>query len=423
MWRNRAFVRVWSASTISYFGSFITRTALPLAAIYALGAGPLEISALRSVEFIAALIVGLVAGAWVDRLRRRPIMIAADLGRAVMLGSIPVAAIAGVLGLWQLVVVAFIAAILSSFFNTASTAYLPTIIEREGLVGANSALSASASVSEMTGFGIGGFLVQALGAPIAIGIDAVSFVASAILLGGIRRDEPPRPAVAAREPILHEIREGLRVVLASPVLRAIAAAHSANHLLWGIFGTTYLLFATEELRLGPAAIGIIAALGGVGSFVGAAFAGRIVARLGIGPTMIFGLVGGIIGSSLIPLAPAGALMVGASFLVVQQLLEDSSGTVYDIVETSLTQAVVDERILGRVGASVELFTTITALIGAIAGGVIAELFGLRAALAVGVLGGATAILFIWFSPVRSIRETPAPIATHVLTPDELPLNE
>lgn len=422
IWRNGAFVRLWAASTVSYFGSFITRTALPLAAILILGAGPLEISALRSLELVGWLVVGLVAGAWVDRLRRRPIMVGADIGRALLLGSIPVAAILGVLGLPQLLVVAFFAATLSVFFNTASVAYLPTVVARPRLILANSALSGSASVAEFTGFGVSGFLIQVLTAPIAIAIDAVTFVASALLLATIRRPEPPRPAVVDREPILDEIREGWRVVTSSPILRAIAAAHSATHVLWGVFGTTYLLFATREIGLGPAAIGIIAGLGGAGSFIGAAAAGRLARRLGIGRAMILGLVGLSIGGALIPLAPSGAVLIGAAFLIAQQLIGDSTGTVYDILETSVTQSIVDGRVLGRVNATVEMFTTILALVGSIGGGIVAEVFGLRAAMATGVLLGASAVVFIWFSPIRSMVSVPAAVPS-VPRPEEAPAME
>lgn len=411
LWRNGAFARMWSASAISYFGTFITRTALPLAAIYVLGAGPLELSALRSVEFIAWLGVGLVAGVWVDRLRRRPLMIGADIGRALLLGSIPVAYVAGNLTLAQLLAVAFLAAVLSPFFNSASVAYLPTVVERDRLVQANGALSAASSVSEFTGFSASGFLVQLFSAPIAIGIDALTYLASAILLLTIRRPEPPRPAVSDREPMLHEIREGLRVVRGSPLLRAMALAHAANHVLWGIFSTTYYLFAIQELGLGPVAIGLLAGLGGLGAFVGAAGASRIVKRLGAGSTMVLGLVGLTLGSALIPLAPAGAVAVATVLLVFQQLIGDGTGVLYDIVETSLTQSIVEGRVLGRVDATVSTFTTVTALIGAILGGVLAEAIGLRATLAIGVLSGATAILFIWFSPARTVRDV-LPLAGH-----------
>jgi MFS family permease len=406
IWRDGAFVRLWSAASISYVGSFITRTALPLAAIYVLGAGPLEISALRSLELVGWLLVGLVAGAWVDRLRRRPVMIAADLGRALLLGSIPVAAIAGVLTLAQLIVVAFFAATLSTFFNSASKAYLPTIVRRSRLIAANSAMSASASGAEFAGFALSGFLVEILTAPIAIALDALSFVVSALFLGTIRRTEPPRPAVADREPVLHEIREGIRVVISTPILRSLAAAHAANHILWGVFGATYLLFATYEVGLGPAAIGVIAALGGIGSLVGATITGRLVRRFGVGRTMSVAVVVMSIGDAMIPLAPSGAVVIGAAFLIGQQLIGDSAGTVYEVVERSVTQSIVDGRILGRVNATIEFVTTFLALVGSILGGVVAEVLGLRAALVVGVLGGATAILFVWLSPVRTMVGIP-----------------
>lgn len=415
-------MRLWSATTISYFGSFITRTALPFAAILVLGAGPLEISALRGLELVAGLLVGLFAGAWVDRLRRRPIMVGADLGRAILLGSIPVAAVVGALALPQLLVVAFIAAILTTFFDVASRTYLPTVVSRAQLLPANSALTASASAAEMTGFGISGFLIQVFTAPIAIAVDAASFLASALALGTIRQAEPEPPAIVDREPVAREIRDGLRVVLGSPTLRAIAGAHGATHLLWGIFGTVYLLFATRDLGLGPAAIGIIAGVGGAGSFLGAALAGRAVARFGIGPSMLLGMVGFTVGNALIPLAPAGAVVVGAAFLVAQQLVGDSAGTLYDVVETSLTQSVVAPRILGRVNASISTYTTLLSLIGTIGGGILAEVLGLRQAMAIGVLGGVAAFAFLWFSPIRTMRGVPADFSV-APSPDDAPLTE
>src|SRR6185503_19819522 len=172
----------------------------------------------------AGLLVGLFAGAWVDRLRRKPIMVGADLGRAILLGSIPVAAVVGALAMPQLLVVAFIAAVLTTFFDVASMTYLPTVVSRAQLLPANSALTASASAAEMTGFGISGFLIQVFTAPIAIAVDAASFLASALALGTIRQAEPEPPAVVDREPVAREIRDGLRVVLGSPTLRAIAGA-------------------------------------------------------------------------------------------------------------------------------------------------------------------------------------------------------
>jgi len=330
--------------------------------------------------------------------------------------------VVGVLALPQLLIVAFLAAILTTCFEVASRTYLPTIVSKQQLVTANSALTASASAAEFTGFGISGFLIQLFTAPIAIAVDAATFILSALALGSIRQPEPPVPAVVDREPVLREIRDGLRVVVGSPTLRAIAAAHGSTHLLWGIFGTVYLLFATRDLALGPAAIGIIAGVGGAGSFVGAAVAGRVVKRFGIGQTMLLGMVGFTVGNALIPLAPSGAVLVGAAFLVAQQLIGDSAGTVYGVVETSLTQSIVAPRILGRVNASISTYTTLLSLVGTIVGGILAELLGLRTAMAIGIFGGVAAFGFIWFSPIRTMRVIPAdlPIAA---TPADAPRTE
>jgi len=425
IWRNPAFVRVFSAATVSIFGSLVTRTALPFAAILVLGAGPLEIAAIRACEILGGLIVGLVAGAWVDRLRRRPVMIAADLGRGVLLATIPVAALGDLLSIAQLVVVAFLTSVLTAFHNVADTAYLPTVVEADQLVAANSALAASGSVAEFSAFSIGGFLVQILSAPIAIAVDAVSFVVSAAVLGTIRRPEaPPRPA-ADREPLLAEIRDGLRPILRSPILRSLAAASSAAHLLWGAYGSVYLIFATEELGLGPATIGIIAAAGGAASFVGAILAERTSRRIGIGPSILVGLGAFTIGNALIPIAPAGAVAVAIALLVAQQLIGDSGGTIYEINELSLIQTMVPNAVLGRVSSALEFLTHLWLLVGTIAGGLIGEALGSRAALGFGVLGGVAAIAFLVISPLRDVRTVATQPArgASLPPPDELPLTE
>jgi MFS family permease len=256
----------------------------------------------------------------------------------------------------------------------------------------------------------------------------MTFVVSAVLLATIRRPEPARPARSDREPVLREVRAGLAVVARSSTLRAIAAAHGATHLLWGVFGTIYLLFATRELGLGPAAIGLIAGLGGLGSFVGAATASRVLGRLGIGRTILLGLVGFTAGNALIPLAPSGAVLVAAALLVVQQIVGDSAATVYDIVEVSLTQSLVEARVLGRVNATIRTFTILLQLAGTAIGAVVAEALGLRAAMFVGLLGGVLAFAFVWASPIRTMRDRtmPAPEAALGDLPgltEELPITE
>jgi MFS family permease len=406
LWRNDAFVRVWTAATISIFGTLITRMALPLVAILTLNAGPLDVAILRGVELGALMLVGLVAGAWVDRLRRRPVLIWADLGRAVLIGSIPVAFAMGVLSMVQLVVVAALAAALTAFFDAADNAYLPTIVERERLVEANSALAASGSAAETLGFGISGFLVAALSGPITVAIDAVSYVISAVLLLSVRLEEAPPPLPEDREPVLHEIRLGLQRVRHDPILRAFAIAQMLLASLWGIFGAIWFLFALEELSLSPAAVGVIAGVGGVSSFIGAVVAQRSTRRWGIGTVAIAAMLLAALGNLFIPLAPAGLPIVALACLLAQQLIADSAVTVYDITDLSVRQSLVPNRELGRVASTFRVLAVAAQLAATVAAGLLAEAIGLRPTAFLAPVGGVLAAAVLWWSPVRRLRDLP-----------------
>jgi MFS family permease len=406
IWRNPAFVRVWSAASISIFGSLITRIALPLVAILTLGAGPIEVAILRSIDLVAALFVGLAAGAWVDRLRRRPVLIWADLGRAVLLGSIPISFVLGTLELWQLIAVAGLAAVLTTFFDAADNAYLPTIVERERLVEANSALAASGSVAEFAGFGISGFLVQLLTGPITIAINAVTYLISAVLLLTVRREEPPPPAREDREPVLHEIRIGIRLVRGDPVLRAFVGAQMLMSTLWGIFGATWFLFALEELAVSPTMIGLIAGVGGASSFIGAVVATRATRRWGVGPVAVGSMLLAALGNLLVPLAPAGLPVVAILFLLWQQLVADSAVTVYDVTETSVRQSRVPDHQLGRVSSTFHVASAAAQLAATIGAGLLAEVIGLRLTSVLAPLGGLLAAAILYWSPVRTLRDLP-----------------
>jgi MFS family permease len=423
IWRNPAFLRVFAASTVSIFGSLVTRTALPFAAILVLGAGPLEVAAIRACEIVGGLVVGLLAGAWIDRLRRRPVMIAADLGQAIVLGSIPIAAIGSWLTMPQLIVVALLASALSTFHDVADNAYLPTVVERDELVAANSALSASGSVAEVSAFSIGGVLVQLLTAPIAIAVDAISFLVSAVVLGTIRRPESRPAPRAQRTSIVAEIVDGLRPIAGSPVLRTIVLAGSGAHLQWGAFGAVYLVFATDELGLGPATIGLIAAVGGISSLVGALLGPRANRRFGVGPCILFGLIGFTIGDALIPLAPAGSIAIAIALLVGQQLIGDAAATIEEITEVSLLQTTVPNQLLGRVNGTYNVLTHLFLLVGTIGAGLIGEWVGLRQALVFGLLGGVAAVVFVWLSPLRTLREMPAAPISAIVPGVDVPLAE
>src|SRR5918992_6262274 len=214
LWRNTNFVNLWGAATVSTFGSLVTRTALPFTAILVLDASPPAIGILRIAELLPGFLFGLVAGAWVDRLRRKPIMIATDLGRALLIVTIPLAAFLGWLGLGQLYVIAALVSVLSVFFDVAYQSFLPSLVENEELVEANSKLSAAMSVAEASAFSSAGWLIQLLTAPIAMLVDALTFIASAGLVARIREpDLKVEPGQAASRPsIASEVMEGLRAV-------------------------------------------------------------------------------------------------------------------------------------------------------------------------------------------------------------------
>lgn len=402
LWQNSAFVRLWSAATISIFGSLITRMAIPFVAILVLDAGPIEVAVLRGLDLAVVLVVGLVAGAWVDRLRRRPVLIWADLGRAVLLGTIPVAFVLGALTIWQLLVVTALAAILTTFFDAADNAYLPTIVERERLVEANSALAATGSAAEFTAFGISGFLIAALSAPVTIVIDALTFVVSAVLLGGIRTPEGPPPPRSERAPVLAEIVQGLRLVRHDPVLRAFAIAQTLLATLWGVFGATWLLFATRDLGLGPAPIGVIAGVGGAASFIGAVAAERATRRWGIGRVAIAAMILAAVGNAFIPLAPAGMPLIAIGCLLVQQLVADSAVTTYEVTETTVRQTLVADRQLGRVASTFHVAAVAAQLVATIGAGLLAESIGLRATTILAPIGALLGAAVLWFSPVRAV---------------------
>ena len=412
---NSAFVRVWSAATISVFGSFVTRIALPFVAILTLDAGPLEVALLRAVELVAALLVGFVAGAWVDRLRRRPLLIWADLVRAALLGSIPLAAAGGWLTLPQVYLVATGAAICTTFFDLADRAYLPTIVPRSELLRANGALSATSAAVEFAGFGAAGVLVAVLTAPIAILIDAVTFLVSAVILGTIRVPEGPPPPKADREPVLTEIAAGLRVVVSDPILRGLTAGTMGLSAMWGVVGASWLLYATDELGLEPAVIGVVAALGGFGSLLGAVVAGKVAGRIGVGRAVMGSLVLAALATMLIPLAPAGAPLIAVAFLLAQQLIGDSAITVFDVTEVSVRQSRVPESQLGRVNGTVHTAAVVAQLAGTLLGGIVAAVFGLRVALVLGPLGVVLGLIGVWASPVRRQRSI-EPVATTGASP-------
>jgi MFS family permease len=398
LWRHYDFTKLWAGQTVSVFGSMMTRIALPLTALLTLDSSPLQQGFLQAVEAGPVLAAGLFAGVWVDRLRRRPVMIAADLARAVVLLSIPIAAFAGVLTMVQLYAVAAAAALFTTFFDAAYQAYLPTLVGRERLVEGNARLTASASVAEMGGFAAAGVLVQFLTGPLALLIDAATFVASALSLAWIRTPETPIPPVRQRR-VMAEVGEGLVVLWEDKTLRALVGCSTVISAAGGAFGAMYMIFAVRDLGLSPAAAGAIAACGGIGSLVGATLAEPALRRLGPKITIALGFGLGGAFQMFVPLAHGPAFVAGA-YLVVAQVIGDGLMTTAFVNDVSLRQALVPDRLLGRVSSTANVLRVTAMPIGAIAGGFLGQLAGPRSALAAAAIGFSVASLWIWVTPIR-----------------------
>jgi len=402
LWRNPDFLKLWSGETVSQFGSLISGVAIPFAAILTLDAAPFQMALLRSAGIGAGILTVLFVGVWVDRMRRRPLMIATDLGQAILLATIPIASVAGVLKMTHLYAVTFAAGLLSSFFDVAYRSYLPSIVERDDLVEANSKLSASSSVAEVGAFAMAGWLVQWLTAPFAILIDALSFAFSALCVMNIKRPEPAPAPPARRSPVAREIAEGARFVWGHPMLGALLLCAAATSFSFGVTSIVYMLFVVNTLGFKPGLLGMIFSVGGASSLGGAIVATGAARRFGAGRSMVFGLVIWGVGSILVPLARGATLPAGA-LLVAQQLIGDGGATIYLINATSIRQMIAPPEILGRVSASLRFIGLASALAGSIAGGAIGQLLGLRFALVVGACGPFAAAAALW-PTVRALEQ-------------------
>jgi MFS family permease len=415
--RHADFLKLWTAETISVFGSQISALAIPLVAVLILNVSPFEVALLGTIEFLPFILFTLPAGAWVDRLRRRPIMIAGDLGRAAALASIPVAYALGGLTIWQLYVVGFITGTLTVFFDVANQSYLPSIVDRDQLVEGNSKLQISQSAAQIAGPGVAGILIGALKAPIAILVDSLSFVASAFFVFLIRRPEPPveHPADAAgteRPSIVTEVRQGLRFVLGNLSLRAIAAGTSTSNLFGSIgYGILIVYLAGERyLALAPEQIGLVFALGNIGALVGALVANRLARWFGLGPTIIGSLFVGSFNLLLVAVAPRE---LAIPFLVAAGLAGGLSQMIYNINQVSFRQAICPPRMQGRMNATMRFLVWGTMPIGSLIGGVLANVIGVHETIWVGAILGLIPAIFPLLSPVRRLREMPAPVGDDI----------
>ena len=413
VWRAPAFVRLWVGQTVSLFGSEITAIALPLTAALALGATPPQMGLLIAAEALPYALIGLVAGVWVDRVRRRPLLLVADLLRALLLGSIVLAALLNAISLLHLYLVAFSTGTLTVLFGAASQSYLPTLIPREDLVSSNSTLEASRAVAQIAGPSLGGPLAALLTPPLAIGLDALSFLVSALCIWSIRVPEPAPipPADSVKRSMLSEIAVGLRAIWASALLRDTTISSTLYNLATGVMGAVYILFATRELGLGAVLLGLVFASGNVGVLAGALLTTRLARRFGVGPSVVWTALLEGLGAFLVPLATC-ARHDGPNFaavvllLVIARLLTGLSDTIFVVNVVSLRQAITPIYLQGRVNAGVRSIADGIIPLGAVVGGLLGQSLGLQLTLVVGAALGLVSVLWLWRSPLRQVRELP-----------------
>lgn len=399
-WANRDFVRLWVGQTISKFGSHVGEAGVGYAALLTLKATPEQMGALGALGLLPVMLVGLFAGVWVDRLRKRPLLIGADIGRAVILCTVPAAALAGMLRIEQLYVVAALMGALDVLFAVADPAYLPTLLDDEQLVEGNSKIAVSSSMAEVAGPALAGTLVQIFTAPLAILADAGTYLVSAAFLGRIQAREPdPEPRVNGR--VLADISEGLREVWGNPVLRAVAVSSAMAQFFGSFYMVLYALYMIRVLRLTPAEVGVGVGIGGIGALAGALVAERTARTLGLGRGLIAATLAG---SSVQPFfllteAPHSLILTGVALM---QFFGDVAWAQYDVMELTLRQSAAPQHLLGRVTASMHVLTRAMTPLAAFLAGALASRIGPTQTLAIAWLGILASAIPLVLSPVRAL---------------------
>jgi MFS family permease len=389
--RRRAdFGRLRAADALSQIGSQVSVLALPLAAVQVAHASTLEVAMLPALQTFAFLALGLPAGVWSDRVRRRPLIITADLGRLLLLGSIPVAGFLGLLTIWQLYAVALVAGVFTVFFEVAFQSYVPAVVDRQHLVEANSRLEVNRTVAAIAGPASAGYLVQWLTAPIAIAVDAVTFAWSAVWVSTIATKEPkPVPARAAKLGL--QVVEGLRFVFGHRTLRAFASYNGTAMTCFSAQGAVEVVFLLRDVHVPAATVGLLFACGSAGSLLGAVCAGRLTRAIGQARALLLYTVLAGLGALLLPLTGSGWKL---ALFPLGSAISGFCLIAYNVIQISFRQSVCPEHLLGRMSATMRTVTVGVAAVGAILGGLLGTWFGVRTALWITAVGALAASLWL-----------------------------
>ena len=407
LWSHRDFRRLWFSDTVSQFGNTFTGYALPVIAVLTFHASPLEMGILNALAFISYPSLGLFVGVWADRYRRRRIMIACNLGRMLILASIPISYLVGVFSFVQIFIVALLNGMLSVFFDAAYQAYLPSLVDREDLIEGNQKLQMSASAAQVGGPGIASIVYSLVGGALTIASDALGYFASSLSLLSIRKREPKKePALDDPRPdFFGEMREGIRVVVDNPVLKRIAGATATSNLGTNMIGAVMVIFVFDYLHLSKIQWGLVGSIGATGFVVGVLVAGRVTARLGLGVSLALS-----IGSGFIALANPLA-QYGFAFAILSSLgfVGGVMLPVYNINQVSLRQAITPNRLQGRMNATMRTIVWGPIPVGALLGGVLGEVIGVVNTLYAGAFVAGLSVLWIALGPVIRIRTQPEPV--------------
>ncbi len=410
LWSHADFLRLWSAQSVSAFGARITRTCLPLAAVLTIHASPAALGILTALSLGPGLIVGLFAGGFVDRSRRRQILIASDVLRAAVLLTVPIAAWWRLLAMPQLYLVAAITGGLTVLFDIADHAYLPSLIGKAHLVEGNTKLNVTDSVAEIGGPAIAGVLVQLLTAPIAIAANAVTYVISALFLSQIATRETIAEPEAESASWRRDLSTGASIIFRDRFVQPLFWM-SATTPLFGSFFMLYVPFAISDLHLSPTLLGITIGVGGIGAMAGAALASPVSRWLGLGPAIVTMSFAGAAFTMLVPLASGGVVMA-TGMLMTAQFCGDAVMVVVIILAASLRQTVLPNDVLGRVAGVFQAAAGLCGVIGALAAGAIASAVGVRETLLIAAFGYFLAPAIALLSPLKALKSLPNPDAAH-----------
>ena len=404
--RQPEFIKLWAAQSISQLGDQITLLALPLVAVLTLHASAAQMGFLVAAELMPHLLFSLLAGVWIERVqRRRRLMIVADLGRAVLLGSIPLAAALDMLTFPQLYGVAFCVGTFAVMFDISWSTLFITVVPRRDVVDANSKLSLSRSLSFVLGPSIAGFLVQLLTAPVTLLLDAFSYLGSALFLRRIRSQEPPIEE-DGRESVLRSLRTGFSFVLRDEYIRPELLCVATINLFNFVFHAIFVLYATRELGVSPGLLGLVLGAGAVGGIAGALVAVRLERLVGLGPAFTLGSVLFPLPLVLIPLA-SGSETTIVIMLGVAEFFCSVGVMILDVNAGSLMLFRTPDRLRSRMSGTFRFVNMGIRPIGALIGGGLGTAIGLHTTLWIGVLGALAGVIFLVFSPIPRLREAPA----------------